>query len=152
MKFVILGGATLLAALAVSSTASAGQCRDPWVTQAITQITGHAPRGAGESLDCNYKLYGGGSWSSYPDLVNKVRASYRDPMPSAGIAPGANGATIAGGARAGIAGGATVNGSGLVAAGGGNLVAAGGGNLVAAGGGNAVSAGGANLVAAGGGN
>ena len=47
-------------------------------------------------MDCNIKLYGGGSWSSYPDLFQKVKASYRDPMPTAGIAPGANGATIAG--------------------------------------------------------
>lgn len=136
MKFAILGGATLLAALALSTTASAGQCRDPWVTQAITQLTGHAPRGSGESLDCNIKLYGNGSWSSYPDLVNKVRASYRDPAPSS-AAP-----AVAAGARPAIAGGA--GGSSLVARGGAGIVAQGGGNIVAQGGGNIVAQGGGN--------
>jgi hypothetical protein len=143
MKFAILGGATLLAALALSTTASAGQCRDPWVTQAITQLTGHAPRGSGESLDCNIKLYGNGSWSSYPDLLNKVRASYRDPAPAAAPA-------VAAGARPTIAGGA--GGSSLVARGGAGIVAQGGGNIVAQGGGNIVAQGGGNMVAAGGGN
>jgi hypothetical protein len=157
MKIVILGAATFVATLALSTAASAGECRDPWVTTAIYEFTGHKPRGSGESLDCNIKLYGNGSWSSYPDLFNKVKASYRDPQPSAGIAPGANGATVAG-ARPGIAGGVGVNANGLVAAGGGNLVAAGGGNVIARDGAGLVGNDGSTmrrgngLVAAGGGN
>ena len=143
MKLVILGAATFVAAAALSTAASAGECRDPWVTTAIYELTGHKPRGSGETLDCNIKLYGGGQWSSYPDLFAKVKASYRDPMPQAGIAPGANGARIAGGANgAGIAAGANAaRGAGVIARDGAGLVGNDGstlrGNgLVAAGGGN----------------
>jgi hypothetical protein len=145
MKYAIFGAATLVAALAVSSAASAGQCRDPWVTQAITQITGHAPRGSGESLDCNIKLYGNGSWSSYPDLVNKVKASYRDPGPA--LAPAAP--ALAGNAQPSLIGRSS-GAAGIVAQGGGNIVAQGGGNIVAQGGGNRQNGGG--IVAQGGGN
>ena len=55
----------------------AGTCRDPWVTQAVRQVTGHTPNGSYESGDCNIHNYGGGHWSSYPDLLNKVRAHFR---------------------------------------------------------------------------
>lgn len=144
MKIAIIGAATFVATLALSTAASAGQCRDPWVTQAITQITGHAPRGAGETLDCKYTLYGGGSWSSYADLVNKVRASYRDPMASSGVPA----AALASGARPSVLGNGA-GGAGIVASGAGNIVASGAGNMR----GNGIVASGAgNIVASGAGN
>lgn len=135
MKLVIIGGATLFAALALSTAASAGECRDPWVTTAIYELTGHKPRGAGESLDCNVKLYGNGSWSSYPDLFAKVKASYRDPGAPAAISvpKGTNAATISPNAQPATP---SMTAAGMVAAGGGNNNAPRVNGMVAAGGGN----------------
>jgi len=67
-----------LAALALASPARAesGVCRDPWVTQAIQQVTGRSPDGSADLGECNYRLYGGGQWNSYPDLLNKVRVAF----------------------------------------------------------------------------
>lgn len=67
----------LAAALAAGMTltagaASAGQCRDPWVTQAITEVTGRAPTGNYESGDCTYTQYNGGHWNSYAQLKGAV--------------------------------------------------------------------------------
>jgi hypothetical protein len=56
--------------------AFAGNCRDPWVTKAVTQVTGRAPNGAGEDGECSIKRYGGGKWTSYEDLVGKVRTAF----------------------------------------------------------------------------
>ena len=70
---------------------SAGNCRDPWVTQAIRQVTGHSPTGSGDSGDCSVYRYGNGHWSSYADLVNKVRSGY----------PGATASAVNGTARPG---------------------------------------------------
>lgn len=61
---------------ALGGSAVTGQCRDPWVTQAIQEVTGRPPNGSYESGECQYTLYGGGSWSDYGDLVNKVRAAF----------------------------------------------------------------------------
>lgn len=52
------------------------QCRDPWVGQVINELIGRSAIGSGDSGECNTKLYGGGSWSSYDDLRNKVRDSF----------------------------------------------------------------------------
>jgi hypothetical protein len=46
------------------------------VSQTVQEVTGHAARGSGDAGQCNYRLYGGGSWSDYNDLVRKVRAVY----------------------------------------------------------------------------
>lgn len=52
-----------------------GICRDPWVTQAIKEVTGRSPNGTGDTGECNYMLYGHGQWNSYDDLKAKVRAA-----------------------------------------------------------------------------
>ena len=52
-----------------------GICGDAWVTRAVKEVTGHAPNGSGSSGECSIQRYGNGSWSSYPDLVAKVRAA-----------------------------------------------------------------------------
>ncbi len=65
--------------------ALAGQCRDPWVTRAIEQVTGHQPSGTYEAGDCNIHNYGGGHWSSYADLVTKVRAHFGATRTAAGV-------------------------------------------------------------------
>lgn len=53
-----------------------GKCRDPWVTQAIGEVTGRTPFGDGEEGECRYTLYGGGHWSDYPDLLRKVKQAF----------------------------------------------------------------------------
>ena len=58
-------------------------CRDPWVTSAVMEVTGtivnettrRRSAGYGDTGECNVRLYGNGSWSSYVDLVNKVRSN-----------------------------------------------------------------------------
>lgn len=50
-----------------------GTCKDPWVTEVVTRIKGSKPFGQGDSGECNHRLYGGGHWSNYADLENKVR-------------------------------------------------------------------------------
>jgi len=76
MNRVLYACAFAALALCVSNSAIAGQCGDPWVNQAVQQVTGHAPNGSGGYGDCNIQNYGGGHWSSYQDLVNKVRAHF----------------------------------------------------------------------------
>jgi hypothetical protein len=75
-KYYLVGLAMLASGLIFGwlDQAHAGQCRDPWVTQAVKDVTGHWPNGDYESGECRYTNYGGGQWSSYGDLVNKVRA------------------------------------------------------------------------------
>ena len=58
----------------LAGSASAGQCRDPWVTQAITEVTGRAPTGNADNGDCNYTQYNGGQWNSYAQLKGAVQA------------------------------------------------------------------------------
>ncbi|MES2392064.1 MAG: RICIN domain-containing protein [Acidobacteriota bacterium] len=62
------------------ANAFTGICRDPWVTQAVTEVRGRRPQGYGDTGECNYRSYGGGSWSSYPDLKLKVQTAF-------GVAP-----------------------------------------------------------------
>lgn len=66
----ILTGSTILG----SRPAFAQQCRDPWITQAIREVTGRAPNGNGESGECRYTQYGGGRWSSYAQLKGYVQS------------------------------------------------------------------------------
>ena len=47
--------------------------RDPWIGQAFQEVVGRAPRGSGTDGEWNPKNYGSGTWSSYNDLVNKIR-------------------------------------------------------------------------------
>lgn len=100
------------ASAAVAAPAFAGQCRDPWVTQAVREVTGRESAGQGEFGECNIKLYGNGSWSSYPDLLGKVRARY----PRMGAAAGVAGAAGVLQPRPGV------NGAGLIGQDGGSLI------------------------------
>jgi hypothetical protein len=58
------------------ANAFAGVCRDAWVTQAVTEVRGRRPQGYGDTGECNYRNYGGGSWSGYPDLKQKVQLAF----------------------------------------------------------------------------
>ncbi|HEX8710247.1 MAG TPA: ricin-type beta-trefoil lectin domain protein [Terracidiphilus sp.] len=55
--------------------AQGGACRDPWINSAYNQIFHRAPQGSGTVGECNISLYGGGRWSNYQDLYNKVLGS-----------------------------------------------------------------------------
>lgn len=117
-----------LALLAAAGAASAGTCKDPWVTQAVTEVMHRAPNGSGGSGECDIHRYGGGRWSSYPDLVGKVKVAF--------------GMTIAGSAKPGAGGSnlgnvnPALNGARVIAPGGANVVAPGGANVIAPGGAN----------------
>lgn len=52
-----------------------GVCKDPWVTRAVRQVTGKPPRGQDDRGECNIRLYGS-HWSSYEDLVKKVKEAF----------------------------------------------------------------------------
>lgn len=94
----------------------------PGVTSAVPQVTGRVPNGSGNSGDCNIYRYGGGHWSSYSDLVNKVRVAFGDT-----IRPGATGQIDLNRAR-GMNIRPGVNGAGVITAGGANMTAHGSGN------------------------
>jgi hypothetical protein len=47
------------------------RCGDPWVTQAVQEVTGVTPVGN----VCNIYLYGHGSWRSYDELKGDVRTT-----------------------------------------------------------------------------
>jgi hypothetical protein len=148
LVFVLSGCTTL-------SHAQGGSCKDPWINQAYNELYHRAPSGSGATGECNIALYGGGHWSSYTDLENKIVAVRGRPtavqaVPAA-VAPStafhldkslnlvnAGGSVIA---RAGSfnlvnSSGVALSPSAIVAQGGGNIVAQGGGNIVAQGGGN----------------
>lgn len=108
---------------------AAGVCRDPWVTRAVTQVMGRAPQGSGESGECNIHRYGGGSWSSYDDLVHKVQVAF-------GMVVQPNGANGRYGSNNPIPASPIAGGAGVITAGGGNVITAGGGNVITAGSGN----------------
>jgi hypothetical protein len=75
----LLGAALILGPLlaAISSPARAGESTDTWVTSAVRAVTGRYPDSSGSSGDCSPDYYGRnlgqGHWSSYQDLLNKVR-------------------------------------------------------------------------------
>lgn len=73
---IVLPGILFLAAGLTGISAHAGNCRDPWVTKAVTQIQGRSPNGSGDNGECDYRRYGGGKWNSYDDLVAKVRVTF----------------------------------------------------------------------------
>jgi len=75
------------AALVFAAVASA-QCRDPWVSQAVQQVLGRNASGSADSGECAPANYGGGQWSSFPDLVEKVATHFqvcRDPWIRAAV-------------------------------------------------------------------
>src|SRR5687768_10483787 len=61
----------LLTCLAVTTLVIpvSAQNRDPWIGQAFQEVLGRAPAGN----EWNIQNYGGGQWSSYNGLLNKVR-------------------------------------------------------------------------------
>ncbi len=142
MKLAIIAATTFVATLGLSTAASAGTCRDPWITEIIKEVTGREPNGSYESGECTYTQYRGGSWNSKEQLRAAIQAKFPLRVPaglsggsgSSGIARGGGGTTLSGSVSTGS--GISGSASGMVAAGGGNMVAAGGGNMVAAGGGN----------------
>ena len=78
-----LVAAVVLAALPATARAQTGTCRDPWVTELVKEVARRAPRGSGDSGECNINLYGA-SWSSKDDLRAKVRQSF-GAMQNAGV-------------------------------------------------------------------
>ena len=86
-KTAIMLSAMAVLTMSLAGSAQAGQCRDPWVTQAIQQVSGHAPTGNYETGDCNIRNFNNGSWGSYPELLGYVQKYYgggaRLPSPSA---------------------------------------------------------------------
>lgn len=81
MAGTALGVATAVTVLA-TVPAFAGQCRDPWVTKAVQQVTGHQPNGSGDNGECDYRRYGGGQWTTYDDLLTKVRTAFGASAPA----------------------------------------------------------------------
>jgi hypothetical protein len=76
---LVLAIAVAAGSTAFFSTPAAAQCRDPWITQAIREVTGRAPRGSGETGECTYTQYGGGRWGSYPELKGYVQSRLGGP-------------------------------------------------------------------------
>lgn len=56
---------------------SLGSCNDPWVSKAVQEVTGSPAKGSGNNDQCNIMLYGNGHWSSYPDLLEKVKRALK---------------------------------------------------------------------------
>ncbi|MDQ6678982.1 MAG: hypothetical protein M3Z09_16995 [Acidobacteriota bacterium] len=124
-------------------------CSDPWVSLGLTSfIYGGTryPSGAGTTGECDTKLYGGGQWSSFADLVQKMQAT-RAALASVGASFNSvakNGVTVVTlSDNTGILGGAVMRGSQVISNDGGSIIAQGGGNLsrnfgqiIAQGGGN----------------
>lgn len=142
----------------------AGPCRDPWVSGAVYLITGamRHPAGYGDVGECDPKLYNGGSWNSFEQLVNAMYATQKAMRAQKVkwvafvnmrnqreviLADIAQQNAVLGGWLVGNDGASIIAATPqqLVAAGGGNMVAAGGGNMVAAGGGNVLPTAGGNI-------
>lgn len=123
----------------LAASAAQAQCRDPWVTDAIRSVHNRAANGAGESGECNIKLYNNGSWKSKNELVGHVRtvnsALYSQRL-SFGVFKLKNNTFDTG----------LVNSSNRIVASGGGNISAQQANIVASGGGNIVASGGGNLI------
>ena len=72
-RSLVLAGVLGAVSLA-PAPAQAGTCRDPWINNAYRDTGLGQPSGNDNRGECNVKLYGNGSWSSYDDLKDKVRA------------------------------------------------------------------------------
>ena len=58
-------------------------CRDPWISELAPQVWGHPVRGAGETGECNIKLYGH-DWSNKDQLRSQMQSAKRA-LDNAGI-------------------------------------------------------------------
>ena len=83
MKYVyrcLLAVAVAGLGMGASAHAQGGSCHDPWINQAYNQLYHVAPSGSQTSGQCNPALYGGGHWTTFADLTNKVKvANCNDP-------------------------------------------------------------------------
>jgi hypothetical protein len=75
MKINYPGIACLLLSVMLQPVPGMAAAHDPWIGQAFQEILGRAPTGS----EWNISNYGGGHWSSYADLVEKVKAKMTDP-------------------------------------------------------------------------
>ncbi|MES2392811.1 MAG: hypothetical protein V4555_14290 [Acidobacteriota bacterium] len=57
------------------SAVSHAQCSNANINQAFSSVLHRAPRGSGNSGECNPNNYGGGSWSGQADLMKRVGAA-----------------------------------------------------------------------------
>ncbi len=86
-RTIIAAAGAAVVAVSFGTAAQAGACRDPWITQAIREVTGREPNGNYESGECAYTQYGGGRWNSYGELKGYVQQKLR-PTISLGPQPG----------------------------------------------------------------
>ena len=68
-----VAGAALAAALTGATAAQAQNCLAPWITQAIREVTGSAPKDSGERGVCTYTQYNNGQWNNYDELKAAVQ-------------------------------------------------------------------------------
>ena len=119
-------------------------CADPWVSYAVSVakskpgFVGRAG-GSGNSGECDIKLYNGGRWGSYDELVRHARATYASlvnqnvqflPDGKVGVidlARGLNPDNII-----------STNAGAIISGGAGNIISGGAGNIISGGAGNVV--------------
>ena len=75
--FLFAASASLLPAVS-----NAQQCRDPWVTEVVTEVYRRPPSGSGEIGECEIKRYNNGSWANKDKLKEYVRAAGPAPLPT----------------------------------------------------------------------
>lgn len=133
-----------------SRPVSNGPCRDPWINQAIASLGGR-PQGTDMYGECDPKLYNGGTWSSYPELLSAVQATRRDLSANRLIwrAVDGNGQTaialLDGTQNNAVVGGYLVSGSTVISRDPARIIGAGAGNIIGAGAGNIIGAGAGNF-------
>jgi hypothetical protein len=71
-RFLLLFAAVVC--VAGTARAQGGSCHDPWINQNYNTLYHRAPSGSGVTGECNPAMYGGGHWTSYGDLTNKIIA------------------------------------------------------------------------------
>ena len=144
----------LVMAISIPTVAVAGQCNDPWVTQAVTTYLHRAPASS-QAVECNVKLYRNGHWASRDELFAAVDAYWSThslPASQPVVAPyrrQPNGPQIA---THRDQYGRLVDSSGRVVAHDGGTMIGQDGASIQRRGGNVVSQGGGNVVSQGGGN
>ena len=136
-----------------ATEALAANCRDPWVTKAVTQVQGRAPNGSGDSGECDYRRYGGGKWTTYDDLLGKVRTTFGKSIapPISGLAKPAGTVASPAGSFASPPPGTTLSGAkpvgaGIVANNGSRVIGQNGAGIVANNGSRIVTDNGAGVV------
>jgi F0F1-type ATP synthase membrane subunit c/vacuolar-type H+-ATPase subunit K len=73
--FQIVIGTGFMMACATVSHAQAGPCSSASINQAFTAVLHRAPRGSGNTGECNPNNYGAGSWNGQADLMKRVGAA-----------------------------------------------------------------------------